>query len=84
MQSITTKYLGPSNTRGAKIKASSASGISVMVPYDHSAPSDVENHGQAAQALAKKLGWTGEMIGGSTKDGFVFVFDSGHKIRLLK
>lgn len=82
MQSISTKYVGASNTRGARIKATSASGISVMVPFDYGMATEVEAHGLAAQALAKKLGWSGVMVAGSTKDGHVFVFDSGYKIRL--
>jgi len=82
MQSITTKYVGPSNTRGARIKATSASGISAVVPFDYGMATEVEAHGLAVQALAKRLGWSGTMIAGSTKDGYVFVFENGHKIRL--
>ena len=35
MQSIRTRYLGPTNTRGARIKATSASGQSATVGRDY-------------------------------------------------
>jgi hypothetical protein len=33
-QAIETKYMGPTNTRGSRIKATAAAG-SVMVPFDY-------------------------------------------------
>lgn len=56
MQAIQTKYMGPTNTRGSRIKATAAAG-SITVGYDHAL--DVEgNHVAAAKALCAKLGWT--------------------------
>jgi hypothetical protein len=72
-QAITTKYAGPTNSRGSRVIASSASGIKVTIPWDHEFD-DFENHVIAAEALQKKLGWTGALIGGGVKDGYVFVF----------
>ena len=63
-QAITTKYHGPTNTRGSRISATSASGIRVYMPYSYDLSVD-ECHEKAAEALCTKLGWTGQMIGGS-------------------
>lgn len=74
MQAIETRYLGPTNTRGARIKATSASGISRTVPYDHAENSEGA-HWQAAKALAESLGWSGYWAAftvNSNARGFVF------------
>jgi hypothetical protein len=55
MQAILTKYLGPTNFRGARIKASAQAG-SVTVPWDYELNVE-KNHQQAAEALCEKLGW---------------------------
>lgn len=76
MQCIRTKYLGPTNNRGTRIKATSASGQSVTVNRDYAAEVNVDER-RAALALCKKLGWPGcdRMIrGGLTNDESVFVF----------
>lgn len=71
MQAITTKYVGPTNTRGSRIIAKAAAG-SLSVGYDHGLNLD-ENHSAAAQALVKKLGWTGpnygELVSGCNDKG---------------
>lgn len=55
MQAILTKYIGPTNTKGTRIKAECAA-KSLTVSWDHSV--DVqENHEQAAAQLAEVLGW---------------------------
>ncbi len=73
-QAIETKYLGPTNMRGGRVKARSEAG-SVTLSWDHSLNSDA-NHTKAAQALADKLGWSGDLWGGGHPDGrgCVFVF----------
>jgi len=73
MQSINTKYLSPTNTQGARIKATTASGISATVSYNHEFEGAAV-HFEAVKALCKKLGWSGEMVAGSTKDGYNFTF----------
>jgi hypothetical protein len=75
MTAIRTKYLGPTNTRGARIKAT-ANGRSITRPLDH-ATSGAERHAIVARALARKLGWSGTLIAGSVADGYVFVFADG-------
>ncbi len=73
MQTITTKYLGATDTLGARFKATHTGDYtSVTLGYDY-ALSNEENHRAAAQALAEKLGWEGDYIGGHTKAGMVFV-----------
>lgn len=72
MQSIVTKFLGPTNTRGARIKATSESGESLTISYDYSARS-ADLHASAAEKLARKLAWGGKWIGGGIKGGYVFV-----------
>lgn len=75
MQTITTKFIGPSNTRGARVKATTASGMSHVVPYDYEMGN--KSYAVAALALARKLGWSGSLIEGDTRDGKVFVFSTG-------
>lgn len=73
MQTITTKYLGPTDTQGTRIKAvHTGAATSITVPYNY-ALSNGGNHKEAAAALAKKLEWNGEYIGGHTKDGMVWI-----------
>jgi len=54
MQAIVTKFLSPTNTRGARIKATAAAG-SVTVSYDYEG--DDAAHMKACLALVAKLGW---------------------------
>lgn len=76
MQAITTKYLAPTNTKDARIKATSSSGLSVIVPYDDKLEPE-QAHRIGAEALRAKLNWTlgGDMIGGSITTGYAFVID---------
>ncbi len=55
MQAIRTKYLAPTDHRGARIKAKCRAG-SVTVSWDHSYNSPT-NHERACLALRTKLGW---------------------------
>ena len=75
--SIETKYFGPTNCQGARIKAivSGESKRSIIVPWDYAKNTD-ENHTAAALALCKKFEWDGKLVMGGTKNGYVFVFIS--------
>jgi hypothetical protein len=64
MQAIITKYLPPTNSRGARIKATAAAG-SVTVPFNY----EGEEYETAARALCDKLGWTFNHCGGGLPDG---------------
>lgn len=72
MQAITTKYIGPTDTRGSRVKAFTESGLSLTVGWNNEFNSE-ENHRNAAHALAKKLGWHGQWVGGGIKAGNVYV-----------
>ena len=74
MIAIQTKYLGPTNNRGSRIKAWTCNGHSITVGYDYSLSDGAEVHSAAAVALARKMGWSGQMISGGTNQGYVFVF----------
>lgn len=67
LQAIISKYLSPTNSRGARVKAS-AFGGSVTIGWDH-ALDPQENHRAAAQALLTKLGWTGSYVHGVLPSG---------------
>jgi hypothetical protein len=66
-QAITTKYLGPTNVRGARVKASAGAG-SMIVPWDSAMNLDA-NHRFAAKQLAMRQGWSGRWHGGFDRDG---------------
>ena len=79
MQAINTKYLGPTNSRGSRIKATCAAG-SVTIGYPHELSGQAA-HRKAAEALVSKLGWIdphyGGLLGGQLANGdYAFVFNS--------
>lgn len=53
MQAIQTKYLGPTNTRGSRIKAACWL-ANITVPFDHALDVD-GNHSNAINALVGKI-----------------------------
>lgn len=73
MKAITTRYLGPTNFRGSRIKATAEGGNSITIPYPYEL-SGQDVHQKAAIALCKKLGWGTELLGGGTETGYAFVF----------
>lgn len=68
-QAIQTKYLGPTNTKGSRIKATCAAG-SLTVSYSHALDIGM-NHVRAAAQLQEKLGWQDglSMVSGQMADG---------------
>tara|TARA_R110000787_G_scaffold205422_1_gene315821 strand:- start:226 stop:486 length:261 start_codon:yes stop_codon:yes gene_type:complete len=75
MATITTKFLGPTTYRGARVKAACQAGT-VTLSWDYALNQD-GNHCTAAIALSKKVDWyksCPNMIGGWTDTGCVFVF----------
>jgi len=73
MQAIQTRYIGPSNTRGSRIRAWCAAGATV-VPFPYDADSQQQAHRMAHDALHRgKLGWSGdhygELLGGCLPGG---------------
>jgi len=76
-QAIVTKYFGPTNVRGSRVKATAQVG-SVFVGWNSAFNSEA-NHKAAAVALAQKHGWYGRWINAGLPDGRqVWVID--HKI----
>lgn len=77
MIAIETKYLGPTNTRGSRIKAFTCTGFSASIPFPYD--KDYEKaHFEAVKALVKKyeLDWNlANMRWGGTATGYVFCFD---------
>jgi hypothetical protein len=74
-QAITTKYLGPTNHRGSRIKANCAAG-SLTIGWDDRWNQE-RNHIQAAMQLAKKLNWEFKFHGGCDARGdYVFVSET--------
>lgn len=71
-QAIATKFIGPTNSRGGRIKATADAG-SVTVAWDHGLNVE-DNHRAAAEALARRYGWSTDLIGGGLPgSGYVFV-----------
>ena len=67
MQAIQTKYLGPTNFKGSRVKASAQSG-SIILSWDDALNAD-ENHHVAALALMRKLDWVDfSILGGQLPD----------------
>lgn len=82
MQALVTKYHGPTDRKGTRISATSASGIRVYLSYDHSLDLD-DNHNAAALALARKLAWTRwPYTRGSLRNGYVYVPSAAAAIAL--
>jgi hypothetical protein len=67
---ITTKYLGPTDFRGSRIRAACGD-RSVTVPYDHALDS-FDNHAAAARTLAATLNTTGSFAVASVSKGYAF------------
>lgn len=61
MQAITTRYIGPTDFRGSRVKASCQARV-LILPWDHALGIE-ENHDAAARALVLALGWRGGHYG---------------------
>lgn len=71
MKAIRTKFIGPTNTKGSRIKADDGDGNSITVSFDYATNN---HHWRAADALARKMGWSGQLIEGVIGDEHVFVW----------
>jgi len=76
-QAIITRFIGPTNHKGSRIKATADAGT-VIISWDYN--QDVPaNHMRAASALASKYGWLehNQLIGGGMpskhRDAYCFV-----------
>lgn len=73
---LTTKYLGATNTRGSRIKVTPAFGQSLTIPYPYEL-SGQSCHGAAVREWLNKFGFADEWIkfqvGDGIGGGYVFV-----------
>ncbi len=86
MQTIEVRYIGPTDTKGSRFKAtrsgmpSSIAKTSVTVSYDYSLNTS-DNHWAAAKALIAAMEWDcTTWHGGSTKKGMVFVQPAAYEV----
>lgn len=72
-QAITTRFVGPTNSKGSRIIAKCEARM-MIVPYDDALDID-ENHAAAALKLFRAMGWDqyNDLAMGGTRDGYVFV-----------
>lgn len=79
MQTITVKYLGPTNTKPSRLKATASNGAYAIVPYNlPEETSDYAGYNRAAKLLRDRMGWIGKMIGGQLQGSeVVYVFVDG-------
>ena len=76
MTIIKTKFLGPTNSRGSRIKAM-ANGFTVTIPYPYAKSYEMAAHYEAVKALVEKhnLDWDISNMGyGSDEYGYYFTF----------
>lgn len=76
MIAIHTKYIGPTNTRGARIKAYTSSGFTATIAYPHAESFEIA-HFESVKALVEKhnLDWDlTDMRFGDSADGRGYVF----------
>lgn len=79
-KAIETKYVRASRTKPSRVVATAEGGHRVVLSYDSINENGAEQaHATAAIALCQKVGWTGKLVSGSTKDGFVFCFTKSRK-----
>lgn len=75
MKAISTKYLGATNTKPARIKAYTVDNNSLTLSRHLFDELDGEElHKIVACRLCAKMGWSTDLLGGGTKEGWVFVF----------
>ena len=75
MKTISTKYLEATETMPARIKAYDMDGNSVTL--SRWARPDLDGEAlylRVAKTLRDKMGWKGHLVGGGTKEGYVFCF----------
>jgi len=71
---IRTKYLGPTDFKGSRVKATTSNGRSTIVSWDDALNPEA-NHTRAALVLAKRVGWTGAMIAADDgASGYIYAF----------
>lgn len=74
LQTITTKFIPATNTKGSRIAVTTGAGKRKYYPWDYSLGIEA-NHIEACRNMVEFMGWDfgQNMIGGSTETGYVFV-----------
>lgn len=68
-QSITTRFIAPTNTRGSRAGATSSAGLRKQIAWDDELNED-ENHRAAAVTMIREQGWGNAVwVAGYGKDG---------------
>ena len=81
MKAIWTRYYGPGNVRGSRVRAVAeikngfGAEIGCTIEWDDAKNSE-QNHDAAALALCAKMGWPGDLMRGGRPDlvGYVYTF----------
>lgn len=74
MQAIQTRYIGPTNYLGSRVKAySEAFPRGVIVPFDYALNTEAR-HDAAARAFIVAKCWHGSWVRGGSPDGRGFVY----------
>lgn len=73
MKAIQTRIVPPTNKKPRRVKAWDQDGNRCFIDYPD-LPWGEPIHRAAAEALCRKMGWTGAIHGGSVRHGYVFVF----------
>ena len=80
MKAILTKFLPATSTRPSRIKAYTVDGNQITLSNDECSDHGRHNTGlshlYAAYKLAERMNWPGNLVGGGTPSGYVFVFTS--------
>lgn len=70
---INTKWLGPTNHKGSRVKATDTwTGKCLIDSWDHATGVN-ENHCRVAKIHAASMGWTGLFVAGDAKDGNSYI-----------
>lgn len=70
-QAIRTRFVGPTNHRGARVIATADAG---RITHDWEYCLGVGNHAEAARKLCDWLNWHGRLVPGGFGSDYVFVF----------
>ncbi len=77
MKAIITRYVPATNTKPSRVIAEAEGGNRHVMTFASYYGDDARGSGpyrKAAEELCMKMDWDGKLIGGGTKDGYVFVF----------
>lgn len=73
MKAIFTKYIGPTNFKGSRVKAYDGDNNAITIDWDDDATPD-ENHKRAAHFLCREMRWCGALVMGAHKNVNAHVF----------